>query len=316
MPRRSVSACVAIPSDYDLRMELRHLRYFVAVAEQLNFTRAAQRLRTAQPSLSQQIRDLENEIGVELLARNRRNVALTDAGRIFLDEARLVLAQAERAVSSARSLSNGAERSVTIGFVPAAEVKIFPPVFASVHMQHPELQIVLRSLTTGEQKEALLDKRIDIGFMRLPIEDKSLDSAVVLREKLVALLPADHPLAAASELHLADLAAVPFLKISPKHAGNLADEIDHYMRRVGFEPKQAQTVENVLTLMTTIGLGLGFSLLPDYAEQLVFRNMATRRLLDPPVEVELAMVWRKGDDSPAVEVIRDFVLQAHRERRF
>lgn len=297
-------------------MELRHLRYFVAVAEQLNFTRAAQKLRTAQPSLSQQIRDLEAEIGVELLTRNRRNVALTEAGRVFLDEARLVLAQAQRAISSARNLSSDGEQCVTIGFVPAAEVKIFPSVFTSVRAQFPALQIVLRSLPSGEQKEALTEEAIDIGFMRLPVEDDRLASEIVLSETLVAVLPADHPLAAAPALRLADFASVPFLKIAPKHAGDLGEEIDRYMKRVGFEPRHAQTVDNVLTLMTAVGLGLGFSLLPDYAEHLVFRNMTTRRLLDPPVQVGLAMVWRKDDETPEVKAIRDFVIQAHRQGRF
>ena len=297
-------------------MELRHLRYFVAVAEELNFTRAAQRLRTAQPSLSQQIRDLENEIGVELLARNRRTVALTESGRIFLDEARLVLTQAQRAVSSARGLADEIGRTVTIGFVPAAEVKIFPSILTSVRARFPSLQIVLRSLTTGEQKDALAHKAIDIGFMRPPIEDPSLESEPVLEETVVAILPADHPLASAPEFQLQDLARIPFLQITRKHAGGLADEVDRYMKQRGFEPKRAQWVDNVLTLMTTVGLGVGFSFLPDYVEQLVFRNVAVRRLPDPPLRVPLAMVWRKDDTSPEVAVIRDIIRQAHENHRF
>jgi LysR family transcriptional regulator, hca operon transcriptional activator len=297
-------------------MELRHLRYFVAVAEELNFTRAALRLRTAQPSLSQQIRDLETEIGVELLARNRRSVALTEAGRVFLDEARLVLAQAERAVSSARRLARSPQRSVTLGFVPAAEVKIFPSVLTSVRAQFPQLQIVLQSLTTGEQIEALRNKTIDIGFMRLPIPDPALTGEIVLREKIVAVVPANHPCAAKPALCLADLVDTPFLQIAPKHAGELAPMIDRYMQSLNFEPMRAQKVDNVLTLMTTIGLGVGFSLLPDYAEHLVFRNVAARRLADPEQEVALAMVWRKDNMTPEVTTICDLVRQAHADQRF
>jgi LysR family hca operon transcriptional activator len=297
-------------------MELRHLRYFVAVAEELNFTRAAHRLRTAQPSLSQQIRDLESEIGVELLVRNRRTVALTESGRIFLEEARLVLLQAQRAVSSARGLAEEMGRTVTIGFVPAAEVKIFPTILTSVRAQFPSLQIVLRSLTTGEQKEALLNKAIDIGFMRPPIEDASLESENVLSETVVAIMPADHPLASASDFRLHDLTQIPFLEISRKHAGGLADEINRYMKQLEFEPKRAQWVDNVLTLVTTVGLGVGFSFLPDYVEQLVFRNVAVRRLPDPQLVVPLAMVWRKDDTSAEVAVIRDFIRQAHETHRF
>lgn len=297
-------------------MELRHLRYFVAVAEELNFTRAAQRLRTAQPSLSQQIRDLETEIGVELLARNRRTVALTESGRIFLDEARLVLAQAQHAVSSARGQTGESGRTVTIGFVPAAEVKVFPSVLTSVRAQFPSVQIVLRSLTTGEQLDALAARAIDIGFLRPPVEEPALQSEVVLDERIAVVLPADHPLATAPDLSLADLAQVPFLQITRKHAGGLADELDRYMRQLGFEPKRAQWVDNVLTLMTTVGLGVGFSFLPDYVEHLVFRNVAVRRLPDPQLRVPLAMAWRRDDDTPEVAAIRDIVRQAHEIHRF
>ena len=284
-------------------MELRHLRYFVAVAEALSFTRAAQRLRTAQPSLSQQIRDLETEIGTPLLNRDKRNVALTAAGQVFLDEARLVLAQAERAKVLARRASEEDARVLTIGFVPAAEVKIFPQSLTMLRAQFPETRIVLQSLTTYEQHEALLSGAIDVGFLRPPVDESQLDSAVILREPLVALLPADHPACWKDEVPLADLAETPFLRIASRHAGNLGQVIDDLAVREGVRLNAVQEVENVLTLLTLVGLGVGFSIMPDYVGQLSFRNIVARPLAGPVVWADLMAAWRRGSTKPEVEAL-------------
>lgn len=297
-------------------MELRHLRYFVAVAGELNFTRAAEKLRTAQPSLSQQIRDLETEIGTPLLIRNKRSVSLTAAGRAFLDEARLVLAQAQRATASARRAAEVKSYRLSIGFVPAAEVKIFPLTLTAIRALFPGIQIILKSLTTWEQKQALLAGEIDIGFLRPPVEDASLMSEVVLREHLVVLLPQDHPLASCPEISLANLEKTHFLQLSRRHTGSLFDVVERLMTREKISPVAAQTVENVLTLMTLIGLGIGFGILPDYAEQLIFRNVAVRPLAGPQCDVDLVMAWRQGDDFPELRAFRELVATARSEERF
>lgn len=291
-------------------MELRHLRYFVAVAEALSFTRAAQALRTAQPSLSQQIRDLEHEIGTALLLRDKRNVALTAAGRVFLDEARLVLAQAERAKTLARRAGEEVARSLTIGFVPAAEVKIFPQSLTMLRAQFPGTRIVLQSLTTFEQHEALLSGAIDIGFLRPPVDEGQLDSAVILREPLVALLPADHPACDRDEVPLAALADTPFLRIADRHAGNLGQVIGDLARREGVQLNAVQEVENVLTLLTLVGLGVGFSIMPDYVGQLSFRNIAARPLAGPVVRAELLTAWRRDNAKPEVAALVARVREA------
>lgn len=297
-------------------MELRHLRYFVAVAEELNFTRAAEKMRTAQPSLSQQIRDLEKEIGTPLLTRNKRNVALTEAGRVFLDEVRLVLAQAKRAIASARQAADIKSHKLTIGFVPAAEVKIFPSTLTFLRSRFPDLQIVLKSLTTLEQKCGLIAADIDVGFLRPPLDDPSLASEVVLHEHLVAVLPENHSLTKRAKVSLADLAETPFLQISPSHAGGLFDVIERRRAAEEVSLTSGQAVENVLTLMTLIGLGLGFSLLPDYAQQLVFRGVTTRPLKGPEDRVDLAMAWRKADDFAELNAFRELVMEARRAGRF
>lgn len=284
-------------------MELRHLRYFVAVAEALSFTRAAQILRTAQPSLSQQIRDLEYEVGTPLLNRDKRNVALTPAGAVFLDEARLVLAQAERAKTLARRAAEADARTLTIGFVPAAEVKIFPAALTILRAQFPETRFILRSLPTGEQWEALASGSIDIGFLRPPVGSPGLKSEVILRERLVALLPEDHPCSAQDEVSLKDLAGTPFLQIPSQHAGNILSLTEDMAAREGVKLNTVQEVENVLTLLTLVSLSVGFAIIPDYVEQLPFRNTVARPLAGPPVEAELIAAWREDNRKPELEAL-------------
>lgn len=297
-------------------MELRHIRYFVAVAEELNFSRAALKLHTAQPSLSQQIRDLETEIGAPLFTRNKRNVALTEAGRAFLDEARLTLAQAQRAVASARRAADTKARMLTIGFLPAAEIKIFPSILTALRSRFPTTQIVLKSMTTWEQKEALLQGEIDVGFLRSPVDDSVLASEVVLNERLCAVVPANHPLAQRKEIRLSDLADTPFLQIEPVHAGSLSEIIDRFMKNHGLQFRTAQKVENVLTLMSLVSMGQGFSILPDYAEQLVFRNVVARPFAEPTPLIDLVMVWRRDDDFEESRLLRELVLRGHVEGRY
>ncbi|WP_448208004.1 LysR substrate-binding domain-containing protein [Azospirillum sp. sgz302134] len=291
-------------------MELRHIRYFIAVAEELNFTRAAERLRTAQPSLSQQIRDLEEEVGTPLLERTKRRVALTAAGRAFLDEARLVMAQTQRAIMMARRAAQADQRKLTIGFLPSAEVKIFPSVLSSMRAEFPDVPVELRHMTTGEQRDALANGSIDVGFMRLPVDEAMMVHDVVLMEKLVVVLPADHPLATLDRVPLTALARHPYLRVAPSHAGNLHDITEAYCRAKGVQLRPIQDVENVLTLLTLIGMGLGFGLLPDYAEHLVFKNVTTRCLAEPPPTVGLAMVRRADRDFPALAAFVELVLQA------
>lgn len=293
-------------------MELRHLRYFVAVAEELNFTRAAERLHTAQPSLSQQIRDLEDEVGVALLSRNKRHVALTEAGRVFLDEARLVLAQAQRACQLARQAAGPAQATLKVGFVPAAEVKIFPRVLPLMRAGMPALAMTFHNLPTGALEEGLLEGSIDIAFMRPPLHDERLTSETVLEERMVAVLPADHPLAACPAITAADLAGENLVRINPRQAGVLHGITQDWLADHGIAMRSGQDADNVLTLLTLVSMGGGVALLPDYASELVFRNVTTRPLADPAAPAPLIMAWRRSDPSLAATTFRDFVRAAFR----
>ena len=176
-------------------MELRHLRYFVAVAEELNFTRAAQRLNTAQPSLSQQIKQLEAHVGIPLLDRSKRHVALTAGGKVFLTEAREILAHIERAGQRAARAQQGKSTELVIGVVPAAEIKILPRLIPLVERRLPNVRLVFHNLPSAEQKRLLATGSLDIGLLRGPLDDPRLEVEDVLWEKLVVGLPAGHPLA-------------------------------------------------------------------------------------------------------------------------
>ena len=166
-------------------MELRHLRYFITVAEELNFSKAALKLYTAQPSLSQQIKDLEEDVGVQLLYRTKRKVELTEEGAVFLEQARLTLAQADKAVAMARQVSQAKQQMLRIGFVPVAEMKIFPYVLPNLRVQNPELKIELFSMNNTEQLRLLKKGELDISFTRNNVHSDEIESQFVLREPLI-----------------------------------------------------------------------------------------------------------------------------------
>lgn len=294
-------------------MELRHLRYFIAVADELSFTRAAARLHTAQPSLSQQIRNLEDEVGTPLFERTRRKVALTEAGHVFLAEARLVVAQADRAVARARQVAHNSRATVTIGFVPAAEIAIFPAILPRLRLRFPELNVELRSLPTAEQEPALLRGDIDVAFMRSPIEADGLTSEVVLVEPFVVVLPSSHPLAKCERIAPAQLDGEPFISTDPRYAGHVHSVADAYFDKHQLRRNVAQVATNILLNLNLVGIGLGYALLPAYVSSLTSAAICTRPLEGEPPRIELLMVSRAGPHPPEVagllELVREHVAR-------
>ena len=192
-------------------MELRHLRYFITVAEELNFSKAALKLYTAQPSLSQQIKDLEEDVGVKLLHRTKRKVELTEEGAVFLEQARLTIAQANKAIAMARQVSQAKQQMLRIGFVPVAEMKIFPYVLPNLRVQNPDLKIELLSLNNVEQMKLLKKGELDITFTRHNFHNDEIESRFVLREPLIFLLPKDHPLAKYERIPVKALNGIDFI---------------------------------------------------------------------------------------------------------
>ncbi|HEX5000041.1 MAG TPA: LysR substrate-binding domain-containing protein [Terriglobia bacterium] len=280
-------------------MELRHLRYFIAVAEELNFTRAAERLETAQPSLSQQIKQLEAYVGAVLLVRNKRQVALTEAGRTFLAEAREILERAEHAVRLTRRAAeeHAGELSVAVG--AAAEVKVLPKLLPLVRRRMPDLKLVLYNLPTIEQKAAFRKHALDVGFLRGPVSLPDVHVEELMEEKLLVGLPSRHPLAAKKKVRVEDLNRQPFIMISRKTAPELHDAVEAFCRNSGLQPPVAQLAGNVLGNLNLIRTGVGFSLLPDYVASILPRGVILRRLdVTPEPVVPLMLVWSRRLHSP------------------
>ncbi|AUY76553.1 LysR substrate-binding domain-containing protein [Escherichia coli] len=262
-------------------MELRHLRYFVAVAQALNFTRAAEKLHTSQPSLSSQIRDLENCVGVPLLVRDKRKVALTAAGECFLQDALAILEQAENAKLRARKIVQE-DRQLTIGFVPSAEV----------------------SLITTQQEEKIRRGELDVGLMRHPVYSPEIDYLELFDEPLVVVLPVDHPLAHEKEITAAQLDGVNFVSTDPVYSGSLAPIVKAWFAQENSQPNIVQVATNILVTMNLVGMGLGVTLIPGYMNNFNTGQVVFRPIAGNVPSIALLMAWKKGEMKPA---LRDFI---------
>ncbi|WP_010113350.1 DNA-binding transcriptional regulator HcaR [Acinetobacter sp. P8-3-8] len=282
-------------------MELRHLRYFIAVAEELNFSRAALKLYTAQPSLSQQIKDLEEDVGVRLLNRTKRKVELTEEGAVFLEQARLTLAQAEKAVAMARQVSQAKQQLLRIGFVPVAEIKVFPYVLPNLRVQNPELKIELQSLNNLEQMRAMKKGELDISFTRHNFHNDEIESKFVLRDPLNFILSKDHPLAKYERIPVKALNGIDFILPVEEQSGTLHDLILDFAKAQGIEFNIVQKVDNILFNINSIGMGLSCTILPAYIAPLTLNNTVIRPLdIDLPY-LDLYVSYRKNLTSSAVQ---------------
>ena len=263
-------------------MELRHLRYFITVAEELNFSKAALKLYTAQPSLSQQIKDLEEDVGVKLLNRTKRKVELTEEGAVFLEQARLTLAQADKAVAMARQVSQAKQQMLRIGFVPVAEMKIFPYILPNLRVQNPDLKIELLSLNNNEQMRLLKKGDLDLTFTRHNFNSDEIESQFVISEPLIFLLPKDHPLAKYERIPVKALNGIDFIIPSAEQSLTLNQAILDFAKAHGIEFNIVQKADNILFNINSIGMGLGCTILPGYIAPLTMDNTVIR-----PLDVEL-----------------------------
>ena len=279
-------------------MELRHLRYFVAVAEEMNFGRAAQRLAISQPPLSQQVKDLEHELGAELIDRSRRRIRLTHAGALFLEEARLALSQAEKAARTARRAQRGEIGTLSVGFVGSATYQVLPEALRSFRERYPDVELRLRTMHGAQQVEAFREGRIQVGVLRPPVDDY-LATRTLLEETLVAALPADHPLARSRKVGLSELAGEHFV-LAPRTSGPAThDRIVGLCRRAGFSPDVAQESAELQTVAGLVAAGMGVALLVGRPEHLLrHRGVAYLEVTDPGATWELAAAWRKEERSP------------------
>lgn len=282
-------------------MELRHLRYFIAVAEELHFGRAAQVLGISQPPLSQQIQALEQEVGARLFERTNRRVELSEAGRLFLQEARLVLAQVDKAADVARRAQLGELGELKIGFTSSAPFNSsIPQAIFAFRQAFPAVHLNLQEMSSTEVAESLVDESIQVGLMRpLPLPD-SLSVVELMREPLVAVLSAGHPLVEGSErgLYLAQLAQEPFVFFPRTYGSGLYAQLLSLARDAGFSPHFAQEAGEAMTIIGLVAAGLGVSVLPASYQRIRIDGVVYRTLLDPEAMTAVWLVQRKGAQTP------------------
>lgn len=300
-------------------MELRHLRYFIAVAEEGHVTRAAARLGIQQPPLSQQIHALEREFDVQLFRRKPRGVELTEAGRALLDDARAILAQVEHARATTRRTARGEEGQIVVGFTSSAPfVPFVPRVIRAFRESFPLVSLVLEETGTGEMIEALRSELIDAAFIRSTAPDPS--GVVVhplLEEAMVAALPAGHDLASSggdSGLALAALAGETFILYRRPVGPGLHDAIIASCHGAGFSPLVGQEAPRILSTLSLVAAGLGVSLVPASLQRLRMDGVVFRRLAgEPQPKAPLNLACRRGETSPLVRRFVELVRRTAME---
>jgi DNA-binding transcriptional LysR family regulator len=281
-------------------MELRHLHYFIAVAEDLHFSRAAERLHISQPPLSQQIRDLEDELGVKLFERTKRQVHLTEAGKVFLDRSYLLLAQLEQAIAETQRIGRGEVGQLAIGFVDSAMYTSLPEMLKGFREQFPAVELRLHEMTTAQQIQALYDKQIDVGIVRSAISEPGLSVECFLPESLVVALPETHPLSAQTQVSLSTLADEFFILFPAKLGPVFYGQIIHSCQQAGFRPKVAQEAVQMQTIVGLVAAGLGIAIVPASMQNFHRSGVIYRPLQEQIPKTGLYLTWRQHDASPVI----------------
>jgi LysR family hca operon transcriptional activator len=286
-----------------VEIELRHLRYFVAVAEAGSLTVAAQRkLFTSQPSLSRQIRDLEDEVGAQLLTRSARGIELTPAGRSFLDQARLVLSQVEAAADAARGIAHPAKPCFVMGFLTGHELTWMPEALQILRDELPNIDVMISSQYSPLLANALSKEKVDVAFLRREQGMPDLKFHLLVNEPLVVILPNDHRLAALKAISPRDLVSETFVSVSDT-APVLRVVIDNYLKRSGVNITPAHEVDHLAMAMSLIASTHGVALLPVYAENFLASSLTSRPLKGDTPTVDLVLGYKKSNKSPILKLL-------------
>lgn len=292
-------------------MELRHLRYFNAVATELHFGRAAEKLHIAQPPLSKQIQDLETELGFELFIRTKRSVALTPAGQVFLIEVDQIFQKLDRAIDIGRKTSRGELGQISIGFVGSATYNILPVMLRQFRDRYPDVQIELHELTTDRQLVWLREGKIDIGLIRPQNISLDFGSQIIFRESLVVALPSNHHLANLATIELSLLATEPFILFARQLAPGLYDPIITICQAAGFSPQVVQECTQMQTIVSLVSANMGISILPASIQE-AKRQGVVYKLITAGSDIDqlatIAIIWRLNDDSPTMKRLLEIVL--------
>jgi DNA-binding transcriptional LysR family regulator len=297
-------------------MELRHLRYVVAVADTLHFGHAAERLHLSQPPLSQQIRQLETELGVALFQRTKRHVELTDAGKLFVEEARVILAHAAHASNLALRVNQGEVGQLSIGAAGPADAQVFVDILRAFARRHPQIRMVVRNMGSAEQARAIREGRLHVGFVALPIDEPDLATETVLRRPIVIALPRNHPLAARVRVPLHALANEPHIMFARRMGPRLYDAVLGACREAGFTMHIAHEVDNLHTACALVEAGLGVCFVPAAIQERHSTGIILRPVSPtlPHVESQLAIAY-KPQSCELVSLFVDVVREVMAMRR-
>ncbi|MFD3657420.1 LysR substrate-binding domain-containing protein [Streptomyces sp. NPDC058620] len=285
-------------------MELRHLTAFVAVAEELHFGRAAKRLQMAQPPLSQQIRQLEKQLGVQLFERNTRSVRLTSAGESFLEPVRTVLDDLDTAVRAAKAAGRGEYGRVTIGFAGASSHETLPQLTRAVRAAHPGLELVMTGQTYANVAlSRVADGSLDLGFVRLPVTQPGVAHRVIDEEELICALPSDHRLAQLESVPLAVLAEEPFVSFPANTGSTVRDAMTEACEAAGFNPRVVQEAPDSYTILALVAAGVGVTLTVTSCQHIQQNGLVYRPLAGPPIRRQAALAWRQDNPSAALRAV-------------
>lgn len=294
---------------YDV-MDIKQLSYFVAVAEELNITRAATRLHIAQPPLSRHIQALEERLGVQLFVRTGRGLELTEAGRALLEEAPNILTMIDRAEQKTQHAGQGLTGRIDIGMFGSGVLSVIPVLLSQFHKARPSVQIGLHNMTKIEQIQALRERRLTIGFNRLLPDEPDIAVETVLREGFLVALPAHHPLCEKSEVSLQDLHGEPLILYPNLPIPGLAQEVLNAFQREGYHPTIEQEVEDFVTGIALVAGGFGLCVTVESASNLRLPGVEYRPLRSATLQdIELACLYRRNDTSPLLRTFLDHVRQ-------
>lgn len=292
-------------------MELRHLRYFVAVAEELHFGRAAGRLRIAQPPLSRQIQALEEDLGLLLFERTSRQVSLTAAGVVLLEHTRRIFDSIDHAVHEARRASVGQTGRIVVAYPSSFASSGLTELVRDFRAQYPDVEVALRELPPQMQVEGIRDHSVDVGFVRAPLDEPGLLSELVRSEALVVALPTGHPLAARRVIALGLLAKEPFVLFPRQRGPAYFDELMRLCHGAGFTPRIVQEAPQ-LDIVSLVAAGLGVSILPSSIRRARRAGVVLRPIIGGP-RTELRVAWLETSTSPALHGFLD-VVRSHAEK--
>ncbi|MGW8307845.1 MAG: LysR family transcriptional regulator [Achromobacter pulmonis] len=289
-------------------MDIRQLRYFVTVAEELNFSRAATRLHMSQPPLSQQIKALEDEMGVALFLRTRREVKLTDAGHVFLRESRAVLAHLQAAVDTTLRTAKGDVGELRLGMATSAVFHVMPAILERLRRQFPQVNVAVTDMGSRDQIRAVHQGKIDIGIIHEQPHIEELASRPIFSEAFSLAIPSAHPLAARPSIPLPELREQPFVAFSREHAPALFDSFIAACAQAGFSPNIAHTARHALTIFQMVGLGLGMAVVPSSFARGATNGVTYRELDQVTQRVRICAIWDPKTPSDLVaNVVREIL---------